>query len=499
MPCKRTLTIESIQCLAIDERKEEGEHAKSAEVFCRFLVNTSILDPRTQYRPETKDERENGKFGENLSTHFITRSIEDVLLLSNRLITTFDVLLSRSRGGPSPLTRKSLSLPRSSRKHGTKSTPNGSSSLARQFLGTFFARQSPSNDVTINRSRSNSKSNEVWDSMDQLEIQQDRLSKSRKKAIDDFFQKALRIGGEMIASSRAMQDFFLKRKNSNQSNRSLYPSSTINSSLLDYDQSQTATITSKFSLEEDENRYGEDGGESICESTTSSKDGRSCRLAISNSHMALLHAEDIHEVENKNRKARYKEDDEIETVGEEEREESECINLDSSPSRKPRLFFNIKNTRRAKTANGVRENDFFGERTNRRCNSSSSLSNSLNEDGSSKLAKSRNGSEKKIFYTNHSVDQLIIPCPRVSSLQQYQNIPLLFVRPPPPPKITNEIIQMVQSPKRNQKMDKMRCLPDCPDEREWSSQDSCVDPICAPSPSFTETKRQFSSLSYYGV
>lgn len=499
MPCKRTLTIESIQCLAIDERKEEGENS-GVEIFCRFLVNTSVLDPRSHMRIEFKDGRESSKNAEDFSTHFITRSLDDVLILSNRIMTTFDVLLSRSRGGPLPLTRKSVSLPRSTRKNTSKSNNTNGPSFARQFLGTFLSRQSNSNDAVLNdRSRSNSITSIAWDAKDHVEIQQDRLSKSRKKAIDEFFQTALRIGGEVVASSRAMQDFFLKRKDSNQSNRSLYPPSTFSSSIADCDRSQTATITSKLSFEEDEYLYddGDDGERSICESTTSSNDGRSCRFAISNSHMALLHAEDLNDVADKNRKEMYKEDDEIEMVGEERKEIENDVKTHSSTTRRPSLFSNMKLGRRAKTANGERENDFFGEKSARRCNSSKSHTSSLSDHGSTTLAKSRSGSQITGNFPNFSAEHLIIPRPRVSSLRQCNGIPNVEVQPQ---KITSEVLlqsnteDIVHQPKNNHIRNKLS--PNPPDEskytqKEWSSQDSCVDPICAPSRSSNKKKDLF--------
>lgn len=494
MPSKRTLTIESIQCLAIDERKEESENAKTTEVFCRFLVNTSVLDPRSHLRMESRDGRDSGKSVEDFSTHFITRSLEDVLLLSNRLMTTFDILLSRSRGGPLPLTRKSVSLSRATRKNNVSKNNTNSPSFARQFLDTILSRQSPSNETSSNRSRSNSKSSIVWDAKDHVEAQQDRLSKSRKKAIDEFFQTALRIGGEVVASSRAMQDFFLKRKDSNQSNRSLYPPSTISSSVADCDRSQTATITSKYSFEEDESVYGDDGEGSICESTTSSNDGRSCRFAISNSHMALLHAEHMDDVVDKNRKESYKEDDEIEMVGEEGKRSENDVKSDATTARRPSLFYSMKNCRRAKTANGVRDNDFSGDKGVRRCNSSKSITSSLSDKGSNTLAKSRNGSKIKGFLPNFSAEQLVLPRPRVSSLRGTNGIPRVGSQPP---KITSEVVlrvnieDLAHEPIKNDAPDDHLQTfhdEDKYSQREWSSQDSCVDPICAPSPSPNKKK-----------
>lgn len=497
MPCKRTLIIESIQCLAIDERKEEGDNA-GIEIFCRFLVNTSVIDPRSHIRLDPKNGPDSRKSVEDFSTHFITRSLDDVLLLSNRLMTTFDVLLSRSRGGPLPLTRKSVSLSRSARKNSTKTNNTNSPSFARQFLDTILSRQTPSNDAIANRARSNSKSSIVWDAKDHLEAQQDRLSKSRKKAIDEFFQTALRIGGEVVASSRAMQDFFLKRKDSNQSNRSLYPPSTISSSIADCDKSQTATITSRFSFEEDEYGYRDDDDDerSICESTTSSNDGRSCRFAVSNSHMALLHAEELNDVMDKSRKELYKEDDEIEVVGEEGKQSENQTKSNLNPSRRPSLFFNMKMSKRSKTANGERENDFFGKKGLRRCNSSKSHTSSLSDNGSSTLAKSRSGSQITGHLPNFSAEQLIIPRPRVSSLQQSSGVPIVGAQPS---KVTSEVLLQVNTkdrihkPINNHHDDLSPTLPDESkySQREWSSQDSCVDPICAPSPS-PNNKKGFS-------
>ncbi|PWN37818.1 uncharacterized protein FA14DRAFT_153173 [Meira miltonrushii] len=496
VPCKRTLTVESIQCLAIDERKEEGENA-GVEIFCRFLVNTSVLDPRSHMRMDPKSGPDSGKNSEDFSTHFITRSLDDVLVLSNRLMTTFDVLLSRSRGGPLPLTRKSVSLPRSSRKSSSKSNNTNNPSFARQFLDTILSRQTPSNDAIANRERSNSKSSIVWDAKDHLETQQDRLSKSRKKAIDEFFQTALRIGGEVVASSRAMQDFFLKRKDSNQSNRSLYPPSTISSSIADGDRSQTATLTSRLSFEEDEYGYDDDDDEkSICESTTSSNDGRSCRFAVSNSHMALLHAENLNDVVEKNRKESYKEDDEIEVVGEEGKQSETDTKSNLNTIRRP-SFFNIKINKRTKTANGERENDFFGKKGLRRCSSSISHKSSLSDNGSSIIAKSRSGSQVSGNLPNFSAEHLIVPRPRVSSLQQSSGIPTIAAQPS---KITSEVLlqvstkDRVQLPINNHLPDDLS--PTLPDESkysqgEWSSQDSCVDPICAPSPSPNKKKGFF--------
>ncbi|PWN91650.1 hypothetical protein FA10DRAFT_300243 [Acaromyces ingoldii] len=167
---RRKLSIRAVRCIDIDD-------TASPPVFL-FSVTPSTAKGGPSRTPDHSIGTKGKASKSELEVYQVHRTSKELLALSARLIKTFDALLDQSRGGPRPLT----------------------------------------GDIELNRFRSlrilnmhdlrrlRKRSSDQDDTGDCSRISQQK--QARMSLIDDFFAKALEAGGEIVASSRAMQDAF---------------------------------------------------------------------------------------------------------------------------------------------------------------------------------------------------------------------------------------------------------------------------------------------------
>lgn len=184
---RRQLMIESVQCIGIEEAHDGRQEAQ-----CTLLVHTASLDGQSQAQEQRNASQQGTSTTDAIATQVVERSLTDVIELSERLLSSFDVLLGISRGGPAPLSKNSILVNKRGRlwsMHGRRCAS------ARHLLASVMRRSASVSDDDRVLRRSNT-------------MQSDQVCKSAQKAaLDDFFRCALSTGGDVVASSRAMQDF----------------------------------------------------------------------------------------------------------------------------------------------------------------------------------------------------------------------------------------------------------------------------------------------------
>jgi hypothetical protein len=175
---RRQLSIEAVQCVFVDESNPSG-------TIYTFLVKPTLLQTgRSGARVKQRradgarlseqivrgddDHEEDDEQSSEVEPFQVQKSSKELLELSNRLVTSFDVLLDPHRGGPTPLS-KDLLLPKWNVK-----------------------------DIFRRRKKSGSQ-HEVYLA--------EATSVAKKDVVNDFFLKVLRTGGGVLSSCRAMQDF----------------------------------------------------------------------------------------------------------------------------------------------------------------------------------------------------------------------------------------------------------------------------------------------------
>lgn len=175
---RRQLSIEAVHCISVDENNSNGP-------LYRFHVKPSLLQTgRMSTRMKRPRKLDNERFGEQdsrqtdqdtdeeeqpyLEPYELDKSSRELLELSNRLFSSFDMLLDPKRGGPQPLTKDFL--------------------LPKWNVKDIFRRRK-----------------KAW-SIHEAQLAE-ATSVAKQDVINDFFHRLLRTGGEVLSSSRAMQDF----------------------------------------------------------------------------------------------------------------------------------------------------------------------------------------------------------------------------------------------------------------------------------------------------
>lgn len=184
---RRQLSYEEVRCIHIEEAIAP-HHGSDDDVYT-FRVKPVLLYVG---QPDGKGRKGNdfvtaalksggGAFRKNdaaaireacqqeLDEYEMHRTSREVVHLSNHLLSTFETLLDPKRGGPQPL-NKDLFL-----------------QSKRQVRGGLFKRKKKTNN-----------SGEAQDAM---------VGMSKMDLVNDFFAKTIQVGGEVVSSSRAMQDF----------------------------------------------------------------------------------------------------------------------------------------------------------------------------------------------------------------------------------------------------------------------------------------------------
>jgi hypothetical protein len=182
-PCRysrRQLSIEAAHCIFVDES------SSNKDTIFTFLVKPTLLQTgrsggrnKASKRPDgsrlseqiirgEEEGEEDGEHQRELEPYHVERTSKELLELSNRLITSFEILLDPRRGGPVPLS-KDLLHPRWNVKD-----------IFRRRKKSGAAQEAQVAEAT---------------------------SVAKKDVVNDFFLKVLRTGGEVLSSSRAMQDF----------------------------------------------------------------------------------------------------------------------------------------------------------------------------------------------------------------------------------------------------------------------------------------------------
>lgn len=176
---RRQLSIEAVQCVFIDESDSSG--TKYTFLVKPTLLQTGRSGARSKHNRKADEARiseqiargdddhdEDNEQQSEVEPYQVEKSSKELLELSNRLISSFDVLLDPRRGGPTPLS-KDLLLPKWNVK-----------------------------DIFRRRKKSGS--------MQETQLAE-ATSVAKKDVVNDFFLKVLRTGGEVLSSCRAMQDF----------------------------------------------------------------------------------------------------------------------------------------------------------------------------------------------------------------------------------------------------------------------------------------------------
>lgn len=178
---RRQLSYDDVRCVHVDEGSSTG-----GEDMYTFRVRPNVLKlgswrgSKTSRRSKS-DNAEDDEDGaqavaegseeeeqEKLPSYRIQRSATEVLDMTSRLLTSFDTLLDEKRGGPYPLSKELLQ--------------------SKKNLKDFFRRK-------------RKKVNAHEDSEESL------TGLYKIALVNEFFTKAIQTGGEVVSSSRAMQDF----------------------------------------------------------------------------------------------------------------------------------------------------------------------------------------------------------------------------------------------------------------------------------------------------
>lgn len=181
-PCRysrRQVSIEAAHCIFVDESSCNG-------TVYTFLVKPTLLQTgRSGGRNRTNKRADGSRLSEQmtrcededeesveqqreLEPYHVEKTSKELLELSNRLVASFDILLDPRRGGPVPLS-KDLLHPKWNVKD-----------IFRRRKKSGVAQETQAAEAT---------------------------SVAKKDVINDFFLRVLRTGGEVLSSSRAMQDF----------------------------------------------------------------------------------------------------------------------------------------------------------------------------------------------------------------------------------------------------------------------------------------------------
>ena len=166
---RRHLNIEAVQCIQVEE-------GSGGDALYTFLVKPLLIqDNRAKGGAKAKAVREragddnDNESPQELQPYRIQKPLREVLELSTRLLSSFETLLDARRGGPQPLTKELL--------------------VSKWNVKDFFKRKKKLGSVA--------EFTQPVDGGEHLKME----------VINDFFLKVLRTGGEVLSSSRAMQDF----------------------------------------------------------------------------------------------------------------------------------------------------------------------------------------------------------------------------------------------------------------------------------------------------
>lgn len=178
------MAVDEVRCVKIDDSRQPHLYT--------FFVRAKCIHPAKE-DGSPKDQGECGRHdklkGKKLEKQVITRSQVEVLELSRHLFESFDTLLDSSRGAPPPLTKECLSFDKSNSFR--KAVQRGTAEMRR-----YMRAGKPIIYATPDSPRCGEFRDTIADSYD-----------IRMSVLDVFFSRVLLAGGEIVASSRALQDF----------------------------------------------------------------------------------------------------------------------------------------------------------------------------------------------------------------------------------------------------------------------------------------------------
>jgi hypothetical protein len=189
---RRQLSIEAVQCVHV-------EQGSSSDTLYTFLVKPLLLqNSRSNSTPLSRkqmkqrstgaseeilflrgDEEERTSQQQELEPFHVQKNVKQILELSNRLLTSFEILLDPRRGGPQPLTKEMLS--------------------SKWNVKDMFKRKKRQSSGTFGTTSTTVVSTDLY--------KLDSNASNKMELVNEFFLKVIQVGGEVLASSRAMQDF----------------------------------------------------------------------------------------------------------------------------------------------------------------------------------------------------------------------------------------------------------------------------------------------------
>lgn len=186
---RRQLSIEAVQCIHIEENSDGGglytflvkplllQTGRPTASSRQSQTHSHCSSPRVREqrvkdsRSQRDDDVNAGEHDEELpelEPYSVIRPTQELLELSSRLLSSFEALLDPRRGGPLALTKEML--------------------LSKRTVRNMFRR---------GKKICSGHKGQAADSATLAKI----------AMVNDFFLRVLRTGGEVLASSRTMQDF----------------------------------------------------------------------------------------------------------------------------------------------------------------------------------------------------------------------------------------------------------------------------------------------------
>lgn len=195
---RRCLAIEEVRCIEVDDSQRNIARytfaVKTKFVFCGSPAPPLLMGPGRRGSVAATDGVRHAE--QHYKHRIVIKTNEELLHLSRQLFSSFDILLGCARGGPMALSKEALLSDRSglwkAMQRGTKRYMRGSKTSS-STIASFSSTETGGSDRTVERQQ-------------RVAASPDRINE-RRALLDDFFTRVLANGGEIVASSRAMQDF----------------------------------------------------------------------------------------------------------------------------------------------------------------------------------------------------------------------------------------------------------------------------------------------------